>query len=90
MTREQRTSPRIQVPLKVSLKFSEDGHLYALTRDISDGGIFLLLDQETMPKVGDTVRVQVQGVGGGEVAPWVRMQVVREEVSGLGLMLLDQ
>lgn len=90
MAKEQRTHPRIQVPLKVSLRFSETGDLLAVTRDISDNGIFLLLDQETMPKIGDIVRVQVQGVGGGETAPWVNMKVVREEASGLGLMMLDQ
>lgn len=89
MPSDQRSFPRIQVPLKVSLKFSEDGQLFAVTRDISNTGIFLLLDQECMPKVGDIVRVQVQNMGGGEVAPWVRMKVVREEPTGLGLMILD-
>ncbi|MCF7981855.1 MAG: PilZ domain-containing protein, partial [Pseudomonadales bacterium] len=64
MAKEQRTHPRIKVPMKVSLRFSETGDLLAVTRDISDNGIFLLLDQETMPKIGDIVRVQVQGVGG--------------------------
>lgn len=89
MTYEQRKHPRTQVPMRVSLKFSEEGQLFAVTRDISEGGIFLLLEQETMPQVGDVVRVQVQGMGDGE-APWVRMKVVREEASGLGLMIIDE
>lgn len=89
MAQEQRMHPRIAVPLKVSLTFSEDGQLFAVTRDISDGGIFLVIDQDSMPEVGDIVKVQVQGMGGGETAPWVKMKVVREESDGIGLMIVD-
>lgn len=90
MTEEQRKEPRIKIPLNVSLKYSDEGQLFAVTRDISDRGIFLLLDQENVPKIGDVVRVQVQNMGGGEEAPWVRMKVVRKESVGLGLMILDE
>ncbi len=89
MAENKRKHPRVAVPLKVSLVFSEEGQLFAVTRDISDGGIFLLLDQESMPEIGDFVKVQVQGMGGGESAPWVRMEVVRAEPDGVGLMIID-
>lgn len=89
MAQDQRMHPRIAVPLKVSLSFSEEGQLFAVTRDISDGGIFLVIDRDTMPVIGDIVQVQVQGMGGGEDAPWVKMKVVREESDGIGLMIVD-
>jgi len=89
MTEENRKQPRIKVPLKVSLAYSGDGELYAVTRDISEGGIFLLLDSEDLPQVGDVVKVQVQNMGSDEEAPWVPMKVVRRESEGLGLMILE-
>lgn len=89
MEENKRRYPRVKIPLNVSLVFSEEGNVYAVTRDISDGGIFLLLDQAVMPEIGHFVKVQVQGMGGGESAPWVRMEVVRTESDGVGLMIID-
>ncbi len=89
MEENKRKYPRVRIPLNVSLVFSEEGNVYSVTRDISDGGIFLLLDQAVMPEIGDFVKVQVQGMGGGESAPWVRMEVVRTESDGVGLMIID-
>jgi hypothetical protein len=75
--------------MKVNLVISEAGEMLAVTRDISDTGIFALLDTDTMPAVGENVRVQVQGLPNGMEAPWVEMQVVRTESEGIGLMIVD-
>jgi len=86
---ESRNSPRTPIKMKVSLVMSEEGEKLAVTRDISDGGIFVLLDAEKVPDVGEEVSVQVQGLPVGMEAPWVKMRVVRIESEGVGLMILD-
>jgi len=86
---ESRNSPRTPIKMKVSLVMSEAGEMLAVTRDISDGGIFVLLDAEKVPDVGEEVSVQVQGLPTGMEAPWVTMRVVRIESEGIGLMIKD-
>ena len=86
---EARNSPRTPIKMKVNLVMSEAGEMLAVTRDISDSGIFVLLDAEKVPDVGQQVRVQVQGLPNGIEAPWVEMRVVRIESEGIGLMIVD-
>jgi len=85
---EERKTSRTAVRLKVCLTMSEEGEMLAVTRDISDGGLFVLLDAEKIPGVGGEVDVQVQGLPNGMEAPWVKMQVVRIETDGIGLMFV--
>lgn len=85
---EARSHSRIPMRLKVSLIMSEDGEMLAVTRDISDGGLFVLLDSEKMPEIGKSVNVQVQGLPNSMEAPWVAMEIVRIETDGIGLMIL--
>lgn len=86
---EDRKFPRTPVKLKVCLIISEAGEILAVTRDISDGGLFILLDVEKIPDIGKAVNVQVQGLPNGMEAPWVKMQVVRTETDGIGLRMVD-
>jgi len=83
-----RKHPRAKMNMQVMVQVSDEGRLQAQTRDVSEGGIFVMLDQAEMPKVGDFVKVQVQGLTGGD-PPWVEMQVVRVEGDGLGLVSLQ-
>ncbi len=85
---ESRNSPRTPMKMKVSMVMSEVGEVLAFTRDISDSGIFVLLDTDKVPEVGQEVSVQVQGLPGMD-APWVKMRVVRIESEGVGLMIVN-
>lgn len=85
---ESRNSPRTPMKMKVSMVMSEVGEVLAFTRDISDSGIFVLLDIDKVPEVGQEVSVQVQGLPGMD-APWVKMRVVRIESDGVGLMIVN-
>ena len=67
---------------------TEDTEILAVTRDISDGGLFILVDSEKMPDFGESANVQVQDLPHGKEARWVTMQVVRIEADGIGLMML--
>lgn len=87
--KELRTSPRVRISLRVNLTMTDSGQIYAVTRDISDGGIFIKLDAESMPGIGEQVNVQVQGLPGGQEPPWVKMVVVRSEPAGVGLKIIN-
>lgn len=54
------------------------------TRDISDGGVFIVVDTEPFePRLGDKVTVQVQGLP--VPAPVLEMVIVRKTNDGYGL-----
>lgn len=59
-----------------------------MTRDVSDGGIFLLMDDSVIKDhpVGTVVKGQIQGMM--EDAPVVTMEVVRIAEDGVGLRYL--
>lgn len=81
----------LRTPLKVKFKIWHDsfGELVVATRDVSDGGVFLVINHHSdMPAVGTELFGQVQDMMAD--APIVRMKVVRMEPMGVGLRFLDQ
>ncbi|MBB3169651.1 PilZ domain-containing protein [Simiduia aestuariiviva] len=83
MSTDNRRYPRIPVRCRVLIQHASCGEVLAQTRDISDGGIFIVANPEVMPPVGTEVRGQVQGMLVD--APVVDMIIVRIEEGGLGL-----
>lgn len=80
----------LRTPLKVKFKIWHDsvGEMLVATRDVSDGGVFLVINQlEAIPPVGTELFGQVQGLMAD--APIVRMKVVRVEPMGVGLRFLN-
>jgi len=57
-----------------------------VTRDISESGIFIVTDDTELPPVGSVLEGQVQGEM--DDPPVVKMEVVRVEPSGVGLLFL--
>ena len=53
------------------------------TKNISDGGLFIIVSPEKMPAIGTIVQGQVQGLV--EEATIVEMEVVRVANHGVGL-----
>ena len=80
----RRKSVRTNLRAEVTLNHPDVGELNLHTGDISDTGAYILGEGEELPAVGETVIVQVQGVGGGE-APKIAMRIVRIDNSGIGL-----
>lgn len=78
-----------RTPMKCKLKVTHPsiGEQIVTTRDISDGGVFLLTENIPMPPVGTTVQGQVQGMG--ETAPVLKMKIVRMEPAGIGLKFIS-
>ena len=74
-----------RTPMKVQVKVSHPsiGYIIVPTRDISDGGIFLLTENIDVPPIGTIVQGQVQGM---EVeGPVLQLEIVRMEPAGIGL-----
>ena len=60
------------------------GCVTVTTRDVSDGGLFLLTKDMPMPPVGSIV--QIQALAFGESAPILKAKIVRATPDGVGLM----
>ena len=74
-------------PLKVQLRIDHPlhGQLMVTTRDISESGVFVVIDDaQRLLQIGEVVSGQVQGLP--MEAPIVRMEVVRFEPSGVALI----
>ncbi|MBU2886637.1 PilZ domain-containing protein [Gilvimarinus agarilyticus] len=74
-----------RTPMACQIKICHEqlGEMLVKTRDISDGGVFVILDPEKAPPIGDLVTGQIQGLM--DDAPILEMEVVRAESGGVGL-----
>ena len=81
---DRREHIRTAMSAKVKVVHEELGEFIFSTRDISDGGVFIVVDTEPFaPNLGDTVTGQVQGLP--VPAPILEMVVVRKTNDGYGL-----
>nr|WP_083870965.1 PilZ domain-containing protein [Marinobacter santoriniensis] len=81
---DRREYIRTAMSAKVKVVHESLGEFVFSTRDISDGGVFIVVEGEPFePKIGDQVTVQVQGLP--VPAPVLNMVVVRKTNDGFGL-----
>lgn len=85
--KEKRINIRTNVGLKILLSHPVTGAVTAVTRDISNSGVFIVTPESDKLPVGSIVTVQTQD--GPEDAPILRMRVVRHENDGIGLEFID-
>lgn len=86
---DRRIHNRTAMSAKVRVSHGELGDFVFSTRDISDGGVFVVVDTEPfVPSIGDRVQVQVQGLP--VPAPVLDMVVVRKTIDGFGLQFADE
>jgi hypothetical protein len=85
---ERRNFRRMRVNFNVEIFHPMYGVAKLKTWDMSDGGIFILVDpKKTLPPEGTIVSVKVKGLLGKE-DPVVDMKVVRDTNDGVGLSFL--
>jgi len=85
---DRREHFRTAMSAQVKVCHDQLGEFVFSTRDISDGGVFIVVGSEPfIPELGDKVRVQVQGLP--VPAPELDMIVVRKTVDGFGLQFGD-
>jgi hypothetical protein len=85
---KDRKFPRTRLRAEVKLSHPKVGEQHSHTRDISEGGAFIMAEGIVLPEIGDVVEVQVQGLP-GEAAPVVRMRVIRIDKEGVALEFVD-
>jgi hypothetical protein len=79
-----------RTPLKVRLRIDHPvhGEMLVTTRDISECGVYVLMDQaQNMLVMGEQVQGQVQGLP--MEAPILSLEVVRIEPLGVGLRFVQ-
>ncbi|SEC84785.1 PilZ domain-containing protein [Pseudomonas anguilliseptica] len=80
----------VRTPLKVRLRIDHPvhGELLVTTRDISECGVYVLIDQaQDVLAMGEQVQGQVQGLP--MEAPILMLEVVRVEALGVGLRFVQ-
>lgn len=87
-TRNQRQHPR--APMKCRIRISHDsfGEVFAHTRDLSDGGVYVKHPQLTALQMGMIVSGQVQDLP--IPAPVLEMEVMRVDAEGVGLRFIRE
>lgn len=85
---DRREHGRTALSAKVKVHHDTLGEFVFSTRDISDGGIFIVVEHDPFePAIGDRVEVQVQGLP--VPAPVLDMVVVRKTNDGFGLQFAE-
>ncbi len=80
----QRDTSRAPLKVRIRINHPEHGELMVMTRDISDSGVFVIIDDaQRLLKIGEVVTGQVQGMP--LEAPTLAMSVVRFEPGGVAL-----
>jgi len=90
MSVENRKHLRIGLIVEIELTVPGQDMVCVNTRNISDGGLYLILDDIQLPDIGSEVQVRLKNqLGDGEEPPINRARVVRHEPDGIGLEFLD-
>ena len=84
---ERRQYVRTAFRAHVKLMHPDGGEYEVEMRDMSDGGVFLKIDNLDDFPIGQTVRIQSLDI---EDAPVLSARVVRHESEGIGLMFNDE
>lgn len=87
MSRDQRQHIRTKLTSNVRMTHSDIGTIEVKTRDISDGGIYILSKITNLPPVGSEVQVQLMDTP--FEAPILDMKIVRLEDDGIGLQFIE-
>lgn len=84
---DRREHLRTALNAKVSVSHRDQTVGIYPTRDISDGGIFVIVEDDAALGIGEQVQVQVQGMPVS--APILEMVVVRKTIDGFGLQFAE-
>lgn len=87
---ELRRHLRIGLAIDIELTLPDQGVVQVRTKNISDGGLFLVVESIQLPAVGTEVKVRLKNqLGDGEEPPINRALVVRHESDGIGLEFIE-
>lgn len=84
---DKRNHQRMLLTSRLRISHDSFGTIVVNTKDISEGGVFVLLGDVSLPPEGTIIEGQIWD--GEEGRPIVKMKVVRLESDGIGLKFLD-
>lgn len=85
---DRREHIRTELNSRVKVESERLGSVIVSTRDISDGGVFIVVEKgEFALEIGDQVTVQAQDLP--IEAPVLQMKVVRQTPDGYGLQFAE-
>lgn len=87
-SKDKRRHVRTSFACRIKIAHDSVGELLVKTRDISDGGVFVVLEPEQIPPIGTRLTGQVQGLM--DDAPILQLEVVRVEPAGVGLRFVQE
>ncbi len=74
----------------VELIISEERVIHAKSQNMSDGGVFLMTDDNALPLVGTEVKLRLKNqMGDGEDPPIISAIIVRQSTMGIGLEFIN-
>lgn len=86
---DKRRAPRRPVSLRIELTYPSGENLAVSSRDISDNGIFILLDESRQPEIGEIVSLKIVDESTDEsLLPSSEAAVVRLAPDGIGLSFI--
>ncbi len=91
MSKEQRKYPRRELHIEVELGFPSGDKQIVRTRDISEGGVFIVLDKLRRPVIGEVLTVKINDGQDcpDDLFPSNDAVVVRQEENGIGLAFIE-
>ena len=87
---ERRNQERIEVPLEVRVEWPGYGTAIGVTRDVSDGGAFILVTLDPQPPPGTVIILQLTQQVMGHDAPILKGLVLRSELDGLAFKFIPE
>jgi hypothetical protein len=87
-SKDKRRHVRTAFACRIKITHDSVGELLVKTRDISDGGVFVVLEPDQIPPIGTLLTGQVQGLM--DDAPVLQLEVVRVEPMGVGLRFVQE
>lgn len=86
MSRESRRSLRQSAQFDIELTYPSGEHHRAVTRDVSEGGMFVLMNSKPRPTLGELVTIRLIGESANKIIlPSTEAVVVHTSPQGIGL-----
>lgn len=84
---DKREHKRKDVEARVEVLHPEIGVVKAHTRDISNGGLFLVLNEHSDYPIGSVMQIRLVDSANTDIV--FNMEVIHKQDNGLGLMFID-
>ncbi len=89
MSREQRIHLRKNIQVNVELNFLEDAPHTAHTRDISEGGLYIVVDNPERYPLGELVNLHFNNPLDGDTRTEKDAVIVRTESGGIAVAFIE-